>query len=49
MTSLIVPSIRVNDTSLVLLLPKKDGKKITEQLYKISMNVPMPTMEITIS
>ena len=49
MTSLIVPSIRVNDTSLVLLLPKKDGKKITEQLYKISMNMPMPTMEITIS
>jgi len=49
MSSLIVPAIRVNDTALVLLLPKKDGKKITEQLYKISMNVPMPTMEITIS
>jgi len=49
MTSLIVPAIRVNDTSIVLLIPKKDGKKITEQLYKISMNVPMPTMEITIS
>ena len=47
--SMLVPSIRVNDTSLVLLIPKKENKKITEQLFKISMTVPMPNLEIVIS
>jgi len=47
--SMLVPSIRVNDTSLVLLIPKKENKKITEQLFKISMTVPMPNLSIVIS
>ena len=47
--SMLVPAIRVNDTSLVLLIPKKENKKITEQLFKISMTVPMPNLSIVIS
>lgn len=49
MSNLAVPSIKVNDTAIVLVVPKREGKKLTDVLYKISMTSSMPNLEIVIS
>jgi hypothetical protein len=49
MSNLAVPKIQVNDTAIVLVVPKRNGKKLEEVLYKISMTSSMPKLEIVIS
>ena len=49
MSNLAVPSIKVNDTAIVLIVPKRNGKKLEDVLYKISMTSSMPNLEIVIS
>lgn len=49
MSNLVVPSIKVNDTAIVLVVPKRNGKKLEDVLYKISMTSSMPNLEIVIS
>lgn len=49
MSNLAVPKIQVNDTAIVLIVPKREGKKLVDVLYKISMTSAMPNLEIVIS